>query len=236
MLQCSTRTLGQCRLWMAPALKEFLGGFCGRFRQHRRLSGLFMWRCSARLHEFRERRSNRLIDCWLRARCDVFRYLSFIISSLKASVGVRRARHFLGAPFRRSQITFLLRLECAMSSVSRGRYRRARLFRFSTVPFCHGDEGSQNQLSVPMPGLSLRHARNSKPRSNVIDFRAGRGRGSITSISLLTKWVELQSLLRNRTANRVFRSTNEATFIVPRARSRIIKSPSHSPKVSRFFT
>ncbi|WP_235962785.1 site-specific integrase, partial [Jannaschia marina] len=31
-----------------------------------------------------------------------FRYLSFIISSLNASVGVRHPRHFLGVPFRRS--------------------------------------------------------------------------------------------------------------------------------------
>lgn len=112
---------------------------------------------------------------WLKGRCDVFRYLSFIISSLNASCGVRHPRHFLGAPFRRSQIAFISRFESAASWVSRGKYRLARLFRFSTVPFCQGAWRSQNQLSAPMPDLSLRHARNSKPRSKVIDFRADRG-------------------------------------------------------------
>ena len=68
-----------------------------------------------------------------------------------------------------------------------GRYRRARLFRFSTEPFCQGACGSQNQLSVPMPDLSLRHSLHSKPRSKLIDFWAGWGRGSITSISLRMK-------------------------------------------------
>ncbi|WP_188078386.1 hypothetical protein [Aquicoccus porphyridii] len=29
------------RLWVAPALQEFFGDFCGHFRQYCRLSGLF---------------------------------------------------------------------------------------------------------------------------------------------------------------------------------------------------
>lgn len=91
-----------------------------------------------------------LRSCSFKGRCDDYRYLSFIISSLKASIGVRHPRHFLGVPFRRSQIAFVLRFENAASSVSRGKYRRARLFRFSTDPFCHGACGSQNQLSVPI--------------------------------------------------------------------------------------
>ena len=53
---------GQVRLWVAPALQEFSVDFCGCFRQYRRLSGLFVRKCSAGLDEFRERGSNRLID------------------------------------------------------------------------------------------------------------------------------------------------------------------------------
>ena len=49
-------------LWVAPALQEFFGDFCGRFCQYRRLSGLFVRWYSAGLDEFRERGSNRLID------------------------------------------------------------------------------------------------------------------------------------------------------------------------------
>jgi hypothetical protein len=43
----------------------------------------------------------------LKGRCDGFRYLSFIRSSPKASVGVRHPRHFLGVAFKRSQIDFI---------------------------------------------------------------------------------------------------------------------------------
>jgi hypothetical protein len=119
----------------------------------------------------------------LKGRCDGFRYLSFISSSLNASVGVLHPRHFLGVPFKRSQIDFISRFESSATGASRGRYRRARLFRFSTEPFCHGACGSQNHASVPIPGFSLRQFLNSMPRSNVIDLRAGWGRGSITLIS-----------------------------------------------------
>ena len=85
----------------------------------------------------------------LKGRCDGFRYLSFISSSLKASVGVRQPRHFLGVPFKRSQIDFISRFESAARCASLGKYLRARLFRFSTEPFCHGACGSQNQASDP---------------------------------------------------------------------------------------
>ena len=49
-------------LWVAPALQEFFGDFCGHFCQYCRLSGLFVWWCSTGPNEFRERGSNRLID------------------------------------------------------------------------------------------------------------------------------------------------------------------------------
>jgi hypothetical protein len=136
-------------------------------------------------------------NAWnLKARCDRIRYLSFISSSLNASVGVRHPRHFLGVLFKRSQIDFISRFESAATGASRGKYRRARLFRFSTEPFCHGACGSQNHASVPIPGFSLRQSRNSMPRSKVIDLRAGWGRGSMTPISLFIRCVVLRSLLR----------------------------------------
>ncbi len=143
---------------------------------------------------------------------------------------------FWAGASRRPQIAFVLRFESATNWVSLGKYRRARLLRLSTGLFCQGAWGSQNQLSVPMPDLSFRHARNSKPRPKVINFRAGRGRGSITSISLFMKCVELRSLFLNRTAYRVFLFTSQATFIGRWARSKIIRSPSQSPKTSRVFT
>ena len=111
------------------------------------------------------------------ARCDSVRYLSFISSSLNASVGVRHPKHFLGVVFKRSQIDFISRFESAATGAYLGRYRRAGLFKFSTEHFCHGACGSQNQASVPIPGLSLRQSRNSIPRSKVIDLRASWGRG-----------------------------------------------------------
>jgi hypothetical protein len=43
-------------------------------------------------------------------------------------------------------------------------------------------------------------------------------------------------LLRNRTAKRVLRSTREATLVLPCALSKIMRSPSHSPNVSRVLT
>lgn len=115
-----------------------------------------------------------MLLCWnLKARCDRFLYLSSFISSLKASVGVRHPKHFLGVMFMRSQIDFTSRFESAATGASRRKYRLARLFRFPTEPFRQGACGSQNQASVPIPGLSLRQFLNSIPRSNVIDLRAG---------------------------------------------------------------
>ena len=109
----------------------------------------------------------------LKARCDRFLYLSLFSSSLNASVGVRHPKHFLGVMFMRSQIDFISRFESAATGASRRKYRLARLFKFSTEPFRQGACGSQNQASVPIPGLSLRQFLNSIPRSNVIDLRAG---------------------------------------------------------------
>ncbi len=53
--------------------------------------------------------------------CLVFRYLSFISSSLKASVGVFHPRHFLGVPFKRSQIDFISRFVSAATGASLGK-------------------------------------------------------------------------------------------------------------------
>ena len=103
---------------------------------------------------------------------------------MNASAGVRHPKHFLGVPFRRLQIAFMSRSESVEIGVSLGKYRRARLFRFWTEPFRHGACGSQNQASVPMPGLSFRQPENSIPRSKVIDWRAVWGRGSMTFIGL----------------------------------------------------
>ena len=139
----------------------------------------------------------RYLNCELKLGCDIFCYPSFLSSSANASVGVRQPRHFLGVPLRRSQIDFISRFESAATGVSRGRYRRARLLRFLTEPFCQGACGSQNHASVPIPGFNLRQSENSLPRSNVIDWRAVWVRGSITFISLEMKCLELRSLFRN---------------------------------------
>ena len=70
-------------------------------------------------------RPMRRVPCrafWiLKGRCDGFRYLSFISSSLKASVGVFHPRHFLGVPFKRSQIDFISRFESAATGASLGK-------------------------------------------------------------------------------------------------------------------
>ena len=57
----------------------------------------------------------------LKGRCDGYRYLSFMSSSLNASVGVRHPRHFLGVPFKRSQIDFISRFESAATGASLGK-------------------------------------------------------------------------------------------------------------------
>ena len=57
----------------------------------------------------------------LKGSCDGFRYLSFISSSLNASVGVLHPRHFLGVPFRRSQIDFISRFESVATGASLGK-------------------------------------------------------------------------------------------------------------------
>jgi hypothetical protein len=92
------------------------------------------------------------------------------------------------------------RSESAATGVSRGRYRRARLLRFSTDPFCQGADGSQNQAPVPMPLSSSRQETNSKPRSKVIERRTVTGRGERRLINRLISILELRSLLRNSTA------------------------------------
>ncbi|MFT4916022.1 MAG: hypothetical protein ACI9C3_001888, partial [Yoonia sp.] len=74
-------------------------------------------------------------------RCDSLLYLSFISFPLNASVGVRHPRHFLGVPFKRSQIDFISRFESATIDASRGtldlsRFRAALvLSRFSSGLF-----------------------------------------------------------------------------------------------------
>ena len=63
-----------------------------------------------------------VVYAWiLKGRCDGFRYLSLFSSSLKASVGVLHPRHFLGVPFKRSQIDFISRFESAATGASLGR-------------------------------------------------------------------------------------------------------------------
>ncbi len=56
----------------------------------------------------------------LKVRCDRSRYLSFISSSLNASVGVLHPRHFLGVPFKRPQIDFISRFKSVATGASLG--------------------------------------------------------------------------------------------------------------------
>jgi len=57
-------------------------------------------------------------------------------------------------------------------SMSRGSQRRVRRLAFSTVPFCQGVEGLQNQLAVPISAWRCGQEMNSVPRSKVMDLRA----------------------------------------------------------------
>ena len=52
-------------------------------------------------------------------------------------------------PLRRAQITSKWSGVSFEASSSRGNHLRARRLVFSTVPFCHGADGSQNQVCVP---------------------------------------------------------------------------------------
>ena len=162
-----------------------------------------------------------------------FPHVSFIMFSLMASVGVWHSRHFPGVPFTRTQIAFIMRFECAASWVSRDKYLCAWLFTFSTEPSYRDACGSQNEASVPRQYFSLRQAQNSKPRPKVIERRAGWGRSSITFISLLMKSASCVRCCGTGQQNGVSRSTSKMTFIVPCERSKIIRSQTHSQKVSR---
>lgn len=58
----------------------------------------------------------------------------------------------------------------------RGSYRRARRLVFSRVPFCQGEEGTQNQVCVPISAFKWGQLTNSEPRSKVIGRPAIMGR------------------------------------------------------------
>ena len=64
---------------------------------------------------------------------------------------------------RRWQIDLGCRFVKAVGSVDPGRGFLSLPFVFSTVPFCHGACGSQNQPAAPIPLSSRRHAENSVP-------------------------------------------------------------------------
>jgi hypothetical protein len=162
----------------------------------------------------------------LRGRCDDFRYLSFISSSLNASVGVRHPGHFLGVPFKRSQIDFISRFESAAMDASRGRYLRARLFKLSIGPFCQGACGSQNQASVPIPGFSLRQFRTSMLRSKVMDLRAWLGKGLHHAHQLVHQKRRAAVVVAEQDSKACLALDREARFVLTWARS---KSFNHRP-------
>ena len=81
---------------------------------------------------------------------------------------------------RRAQITSKLSGVIVDGSISRGSHLWALRFVFSTVPFCHGALGSQNQVCVPTSACRCGQSMNSEPRSKVTDLRAVRGRVRIT--------------------------------------------------------
>jgi hypothetical protein len=101
----------------------------------------------------------------------------------KTSAGVLHPRHLRGVELRRWQIDLKYRFVSFVGWVERGRCVRNRLLVFSAVPFCHGDWGSRNQRSAPVPSLSCCQAANSVPRSKVIALRASAGKGTSTAIS-----------------------------------------------------
>jgi len=89
--------------------------------------------------------SGVIYECFIKGRCDGFRYLSFISSSLNAAVGVFHPEHFLSVPFKRSQIDFISRFVSVATGTSRGRKQRVRLIKFSTEPL--GTESADHRTT-----------------------------------------------------------------------------------------
>lgn len=133
----------------------------------------------------------------------------------KTSAGVLYPRHLRGVALRRSQIDLKYRFVNAVGSDLRGRYRRSRLLVFSTVPFCHGERGSQNHGSAPGPSFICCHALNSVPRSKVMDWRAWVGKEERLSTRPSMTGLDCLSGFFRMTANRLTRSTNDVMLALP---------------------
>ena len=70
-----------------------------------------------------------------------------------------------------------------------GSQRLTRRLVFSTVPFCQGEEGSQNHVCVPISACRCGQETNSVPQSKVIERRGGSNSASSqvpSSVSLLS--------------------------------------------------
>ena len=108
--------------------------------------------------------------------------ISSIIFSRNTSAGVFHPKHLRGVLLSWSQICLMSLSVMPRISRLRGSQRLARRLVFSTVPFCQGDEGSQNQVWVPNSACRCGQLTNSEPRSNVMDRRATRGRSLIAFV------------------------------------------------------
>ena len=163
----------------------------------------------------------------------------FCVSTIwasKTSAGVRHPRHLRGVELRRWQIDLRNRFVSAVGPVERGRYLRSLLLVFSTVPFCQGAWGSQNQLSAPIPAFRCDQAENSVPRSKVMDCRASAGRGARPSISASMIGLDWRSSLRRTTTYRLTRSTSDVTLTLPWSLRNSIRSHSQCPNSCRSAT
>ena len=107
------------------------------------------------------------------------RSVSSIISSRKTSAGVLHPRPFRGVSLSWSQSCVNSSSVMAATSRCLGSRRRSRRLVFSTVPFCQGEEGSQNHVWVPGWACRCGHDTNSVPRSRVMDLRPATGRSRI---------------------------------------------------------
>ena len=95
----------------------------------------------------------------------------------------------------------------------RGSHLRSLRLVFSTVPFCQGEDGSQNHVCVPISACRWGQLTNSVPRSKVMDLRAERGKSRIASMIFpITGFVRLFGFF-GITVNRLTRSTSEVTFL-----------------------
>jgi len=70
--------------------------------------------------------------------------------SLKTSAGVFHPKHLRGVLLRWSLIALMSSSVINLMSHLRGNHLRALRLVFSTVPFCQGEEGSQNHFCVPI--------------------------------------------------------------------------------------